>query len=62
MPTVTRVQQPATRIAPATATPVPYTLFAGMHDGLPQGLTLDGFPFLGQPDAPITVIEYSDYQ
>ena len=31
-------------------------------DQLPMGLTEEGDPFLGAPDAPVTIIEYSDYQ
>ena len=29
--------------------------------GLPVGFTADGYPFIGSPDAPVTVLEYSDY-
>ena len=30
-------------------------------DGISQGLTADGFPYLGDPDAPVTLIDYSDF-
>lgn len=63
---------PATAIATATDLPAPTlaptqpaltvrSLAASQYQGLPQGVTLDGFPFLGQPDAPITLIDYSDF-
>lgn len=32
-----------------------------LYDGIPTGQTEQGFPFLGQPDAPVTVIDYSDF-
>jgi protein-disulfide isomerase len=31
------------------------------HNGLPVGFTEEGYPFRGDPDAPVTIIEYSDY-
>ena len=31
------------------------------YNGLPAGLTADGYPYLGDPDAPITLEEYSDF-
>jgi len=31
-------------------------------DGIPVGFTSEGYPYRGNPDAPITVYEYSDYQ
>ncbi len=34
----------------------------GEYHGIPAGFTPEGFPFRGQPDAPVTMIEYSDYQ
>jgi len=32
-----------------------------LFNGIPQGRTTDGFPFLGNPDAAVTVIDYSDF-
>ncbi len=29
--------------------------------GIEQGLTADGFPYLGKADAPITLTDYSDF-
>ena len=34
----------------------------GKFEGIPVGFTVEGDPYLGQPDAPVTIIEYSDYQ
>lgn len=33
-----------------------------MLDGIPVGFTAEGYPYRGNPDAPVTVYEYSDYQ
>ena len=33
-----------------------------MHRGVPVGFTAEGFPFRGDPNAPITIYEYSDYE
>ena len=32
-----------------------------LFDGIPQGQTIDGFPSLGSPDAPVTLVDYSDF-
>ena len=32
------------------------------HKGAPVGFTEDGFPYIGNPDAPVTMYEFSDYQ
>jgi hypothetical protein len=51
----TRGTEPA-----ATATDTP-TEAQPLFDGLPIGQTEDGFYFLGQPEAPVTLIDYSDF-
>jgi protein-disulfide isomerase len=33
----------------------------GTAEGLEVGFTADGYPYRGSPDAPVTLIEYSDY-
>jgi protein-disulfide isomerase len=33
----------------------------GTYDGTPVGFTTDGHPFRGKPDAPLTMVEYTDY-
>jgi protein-disulfide isomerase len=32
------------------------------YKGIPVGFTDDGYPYRGEPDAPITMFEFSDYQ
>jgi hypothetical protein len=32
-----------------------------LFDGVPHGVTPDGFYFLGQPNAPVTMTDYSDF-
>ncbi len=31
------------------------------YQGMPVGFTSDGYPFRGNPDAPLTLVEYTDY-
>ena len=31
------------------------------YQGIPVGFTADGYPFRGHPNAPVTLVEYSDY-
>ena len=44
----------------ATATTAPAKA-DGTYNGLPVGITDDGYPYLGDPDAPVSLIEFSDY-
>jgi hypothetical protein len=32
-----------------------------VEGGIPQGLTAEGYHVLGRPDAPVTLITYSDF-
>ena len=65
-PTIAATDVPVATVGPTdvpeptpepTPTEVPFALF----DGMPQGLTDEGFAFLGNPDAPVTVTDYSDF-
>lgn len=49
--------------AQSTATPVPtsQSSAAAEFDGIPVGFTEDGWPYIGDPEAPVTLHEYSDY-
>lgn len=43
-------------------TPLPAEIPVSMlFNGIPHGLTEDGYPYLGDPDAGITLIDYSDF-
>lgn len=56
-------EQPAATV-PATEAPAPGQETPGQEtlDGIPVGFTADGYPYRGNPDAAVTVYEYSDYQ
>ncbi len=44
----------------AATTPIPIP--EETYNGMPVGFTEEGFPYRGDPNAPITIIEYSDFQ
>lgn len=50
-----------TSTASAPAATAPPTRIALTFKGIEQGLTADGFPYLGKADAPITLTDYSDF-
>ena len=57
----TAVTAPApqpTAASPATSPPAPA---ATLYKGVAQGLTSEGFPFLGAADAPVTLTDHSDF-
>jgi hypothetical protein len=49
----------ATAILPTEA--LPPTEAVALFNGIPQGYTDDGFPYLGDPAAPVTLTDYSDF-
>ncbi len=52
-----------TAAAPAPTAATPGEAPAGtLYNGVPQGLTAEGFPFLGAANAPVTMTEYSDFR
>ncbi|MDQ3250175.1 MAG: DsbA family protein [Chloroflexota bacterium] len=48
--------------APTTSTGAAATGIQEKYKDLPVGFTSEGFAYRGNPDAPITMIEFSDYQ
>ena len=50
--------EPADVAPPADPLPIP----TETYNGIPVGFTPEGYPFRGDPNAPVTMIEYSDYQ
>ena len=50
---------PAAPAKPLTASPA--TTTQTVLDGIPVGFTPDGYPYRGATDAPVTLVEYSDY-
>lgn len=53
---------PAQPAEPTATTSSPATPGQEALDGIPVGFTEEGYPYRGNPDAPVTVYEYSDYQ
>lgn len=70
-PPVTATPSPPSAIAEATSLPtatailptetLPPTEAVALFNGIPQGYTDDGFPYLGDSAAPATLIDYSDF-
>ena len=61
--TLTAPTPPPPPAAPAPTAAAPSEAPAGTpYNGVAQGLTADGFPFLGAANAPVTLTEYSDFQ
>lgn len=54
---------PVTESTPAVDPAPPAEASAdAVYEGIPVGFTDEGYPYRGNPDAPITVYEYSDYE
>ncbi len=52
-----------TAAPPAPTAAAPSEAQAGTpYNGVPQGLTPEGFPFLGAANAPVTLTDHSDFQ
>ena len=56
--TETETPVEATTAPAAEALPIP----TETYNGIPVGFTPEGFPFRGDPNAPVTMVEYSDYE
>lgn len=52
----------ATEEATTPPTPSVPPVASGEWEGMQVGFTAEGYPFRGEPNAPITMYEYSDYQ
>lgn len=52
---------PPTPLAQAVSATAAPTRIPVTYKGIVQGLTADGFPYLGKADAPITLTDYSDF-
>lgn len=63
-PAATQEPTPEPGVDSPTATPADETASADTetYQDIPVGFTAEGYPYRGNPDAPITVYEYSDFQ
>ena len=57
---------PRTELVP-TSLPDPFarpevTILGELEGGIPFGITADGHAFKGDPEAPVIMVEFSDYQ
>jgi protein-disulfide isomerase len=57
-PTTARAPDTAIPAAPTTTLAAPTTAPAS---GIPEGVTAEGYHYLGRPDAPVTLVMYSDF-
>ena len=67
-PQPTATLQPASTPLPPTDTPAPAATTKvliptiGEGDKVPMGFTEDGAPYRGNPNAPVTLVEHSEFQ
>ena len=66
-PEPTATPRPTTKPSLPTDTPEPTATTAVIAPSIigaevPMGFTEDGSPYRGNPEAPVTLLEYSDYQ
>lgn len=60
----TQIQAPTSAATDAPALPsptAPAVPALPLYNGIPHGVTPDGFYFLGNPAAPVTLTDYSDF-
>jgi len=53
---------PTEETAETEAAAAPLPIPTETYNGIPVGFTPEGFPFRGDPNAPVTMFEYSDYE
>lgn len=57
----TRTPAPATAQSSASATAIKPSIVEASYKNIPAGVTSDGFYFLGNANAPVTLTDYSDF-
>lgn len=60
-PTLAPTQSPAEPATTLPATAPPTAQAASAYADIPQGLTSEGYQLLGAPEAPVTLVMYSDF-
>jgi len=61
VPATRRAAAPTQALATAPVIGAPPAPALGLFEGVPHGVTPEGFYFLGQPHAPVTMTDYSDF-
>lgn len=60
-PASSAVPAPTNAVGQVPATTLTVDTDLSQYDGIPTGFTPEGYPYRGNPDAPVTIFEYSDY-